>query len=83
MRHIYECKYLNTEEPLEKYEKIYGGTMSQQIEVFRRFEINFEKREQYINSIESDQKNVKPDHAISARDPLSSVLLDCTVMDNK
>ena len=47
MRHIYKCKYLNTEEPVEKYEKIYRGTMNQQIEVFRRFEINFEKREQF------------------------------------
>ena len=73
---------MNTEEPLEKYEKIYRGTINQQIEVFRRFEINFEKREQYINSIESDQKEGIPDHAISYRDPLISVLLD-TVMDNK
>ena len=74
---------MNTEEPLEIYEKVYTGTMNQQNEVLRRFEMNFEKREEYINSIESDQKNEKPDHAISARDPLSSVLLDCTVMDNK
>ena len=76
MKHIYECKYWNTEEPLEIYEKVYTGTMNQQIEVLRRFEINFEKCEQFINSIESDQKEGIPDHAISARDPLSSVLLD-------
>ena len=57
MKHIYECKYWNTEEPSEIYEKVYTGTMNQQIEVLRRFEMNFEKREQYINSIESDQKN--------------------------
>ena len=56
MKHIYECKYWNTEEPLEIYEKVYTGTINQQIEVLRRFERNFEKREQYTNSIESDQK---------------------------
>ena len=76
MKHIYECKYWNTEEPLEIYEKVYTGTMNQQIEVLRRFEMNFEKREQYKNSIESDQKNGILDHEISYRDPLSSVLLN-------
>ena len=31
MKHIYECKYWNTEEPSEIYEKVYTGTMNQQI----------------------------------------------------
>ena len=76
MKHIYECNYWNIEEPLEKYEQIYTGTLYEQIKVFRRFEINFKTREQYLNNIESDEQEEKSDHAISARDPLSSVLLD-------
>jgi hypothetical protein len=82
MKHIYECKYWNMEEPVANYEQIYTGTMNQQIDVFTRFEKNWKKREQYLNSNESDQKEGIPDHAISYRDPLISVLLD-TVMDNK
>ena len=76
MKHIYECKYWNTNEPPEIYEKVYTGTLNQQIEVLYRFETNFEKREKHTKSSESDQKIEIPDHEISARDPLSSVLLD-------
>ena len=65
MIHIYECKYWKTEELLENYEQIYTGTRNQQIDVFRRFEINFEKHEKYINCNESGQKEGIPEHAIS------------------
>ena len=74
MKHIYECKYLNMDEPLENYEKIHTGTMNQQINVFRRFEVNLENREKYLKG--NIGKEGTPDHVISARDPLSSVLLD-------
>ena len=56
MKHIYECQLLNIEEPSEKYEQIFTGNIEQQIIVFRRFENNFEKHEQYKNNIESEKK---------------------------
>ena len=76
MKHIYECKYWNTEEPLEIYEKLYTGTMNRQIYVSQRFGIHFDNREQYMNSIASDQNHGIPDKAISSRDPPPSLLMD-------
>ena len=74
MLHIYECKYFEVKEPIETYEKIFYGTIFQQITVFDRFKKNFEKYEKYSKTIEiengtTDQRN--PDCV-----PLSSVLLD-------
>ena len=46
MSHIYSCTQLNTEEIILSYEKIFNGNMSEQIEVFRRFENNLERRNQ-------------------------------------
>ena len=74
MLHIYECKYFEVKEPIETYEKIFYGTIFQQITVFDRFKKNFEKYEKYSNTEEiengtTDQRN--PDCV-----PLSSVLLD-------
>jgi hypothetical protein len=47
MQHIYECEKLNTNimDNSLKYEKIYNGNISDQIQVFRKMEINLEKRE--------------------------------------
>ena len=45
MKHIYICEMNNEEkEPELEYEKIHTGNISEQIKVFRKFEINFEKR---------------------------------------
>ena len=47
MKHIYECDQLNTTslDTNLQYEKIYNGNISDQIKVFRKMEINLEKRE--------------------------------------
>ena len=47
MQHIYECEQLNTNsmDKSLRYEKIYNGNISDQIKVFRKMEINLEKRE--------------------------------------
>ena len=47
MQHIYECEQLNTNsmDKSLKYEKIYNGNISDQIQVFRKMEINPVKRE--------------------------------------
>jgi hypothetical protein len=50
MIHIYNCKILNngSETKLE-YQKIYTGTISEQIEIFRKFESNMDTREKLLN----------------------------------
>ena len=55
MKHIYECEILNCgNEPSLEYEKLYKGTISEQIKVFRKFEINLTKREELLNEIPRD-----------------------------
>ena len=50
MKHNYVCETLNGEtKPKTKYEKIYNGEIEEQIEVFRKFEENLEKREKLKN----------------------------------
>ena len=50
MRHIYICEVINEgKQPNMKYEKIYTGNISQQIEVFRKFETNLERRTELTN----------------------------------
>ena len=44
------------EEPSEKHKQIFTGNIEQQIIVFRRFDNNTEKHEQYKNNIESEKK---------------------------
>ena len=55
MKHIYECEILNGgNQPILEYENLYKGTISEQIKVFRKFEINFGKREQLLSEIPCD-----------------------------
>ena len=49
MKHIYECEILNeNEKPNIQYEKIFNGNIKQQIEVYRKFKQNMEKREKLM-----------------------------------
>ena len=48
MEHIYNCKYLNKEEAVTKYEKIFEDHIDEQIKVNKRFQYKFEKREEFI-----------------------------------
>ena len=50
MSHIYYCREWNSVQPSLSYEKIYNGTISEQIKVFRRFENNLEMRKQSRNT---------------------------------
>ena len=46
MKHIYTCEIINNGKyPNLEYEKIFMGNIPEQIEVFRKFENNFERRE--------------------------------------
>ena len=44
MNHIYNCEYLNEEEPKIEFERIFKGNLFEQIRVFRKFEKNMKKR---------------------------------------
>ena len=47
MIHVYNCEILNNgRKPKLEYEKLYNGTIIQQIEVFRKFETNLKIREE-------------------------------------
>ena len=52
MAHIYECKMLNTDEKMIPYQKIYCGTISEQVEVFRRMNKSIENRENKLQQKE-------------------------------
>ena len=65
MSHIYSCTYLNKEEIILPYEKIFDGNMSEQIEVFRRFETNLERR----NQIKSESETKSEQTRISDKPP--------------
>ena len=46
MKHIYNCEINNDgKQPSLEYEKIYTGKLTEQIDVFRKFENNCERRE--------------------------------------
>ena len=50
MRHIYNCELINNKQkPRHDYDKLYTGNIAEQIEVFRKFEINLERRKIVTN----------------------------------
>ena len=67
MEHIYNCEYLNIEEPIEKYEKIFIGNIYEQKRVLERFEKNMDIREILEESA----------HKIPFCDPPFSILFEC------
>ena len=45
MRYIYNCEIMNNKQkPRHDYDKLFSGNIEEQIEVFRKFEINLERR---------------------------------------
>ena len=49
MSHIYYCKILNKDDSeLISYDRIYNGSISEQIKVYHRFPENYEKREKFV-----------------------------------
>ena len=78
MRHIYMCKYWTSEKEKTAYEMIFSEDVSKQNEVYKQFELNYSRREQF----KSDQNNDKQlkneenlSHVILVNcDPLSSIV---------
>ena len=64
MKHIYQCETINDgEQPVLKYEKIFEGNICEQIEVFRKFERNFENRKN-LNEIKKEDLIPRDPHVI-------------------
>ena len=57
MSHIYLCQYLNKEETVIPYEKIYNGKVSEQTEIMKRFESNMSRRNELKIKSEQDKQN--------------------------
>ena len=47
MKHIYECKQLNTNPIKICYEKVYNGNIDEETEILRRFQSNLETRRKF------------------------------------
>ena len=67
MEHVYNCKYLNTEEPDEDFLKIFNGNPKEQRKVQCRFEQNLANR---------DEQKEESSHAILLSDPPTSNLYE-------
>ena len=57
MLHIYSCKHLNQTEIIHSYEKVFGRKLSEQIEIFRRFEDNLNTRNRLKIKTENTKQN--------------------------
>ena len=66
VEHIYNCEYLNIEEPEERYEKIFTGNIHEQKRVLERFEKNMDIRGKHEEST----------HEIQLCDPPVSLLFE-------
>ena len=67
MEHVYNCNYLNIEEPIEEYLKIFTGNTKEKRTVLQRFEQNLNTREQIKE---------ESSHVILHSHPPSSILYE-------
>jgi len=69
----HECNYLNREKPEVLFEQIFHGKVREQKKIALRIQYNMEQRSKLMNQ-PCDPK---------IGDPLSSVAIECIVMDKK
>ena len=72
MEHIYMCSLLNSEITDMPYNKLFNGSLNEQVEVYKRFRNNMSEREKRIKN---DEENLP--HAIPLWEPQSSGLESC------
>ena len=75
MVHVYLCTNLNKEKAKIPYYSIFKDDVGQQLEVCKRFKLNFEQRRKNINEekIKSETESESEYHEILSVDPLSSL----------
>lgn len=69
MSHIYECQYLNERIPSINFEELNNGRLKDQIGIFKRFEINMEKRKE----IKENMKEMKEILPCDSCNPLNCI----------
>ena len=69
MSHIYECQYLNERIPSINFEELNNGRLKDQIGIFKRFEINMEKRKE----IKENMKEMKEIFPCDSCNPLNCI----------
>ena len=79
MRHIYMCKYWTIEKEKTPYEMIFSEDVSKQIEVYKHFELNYNRREQFKSERNNDKQLKENEENLSHVillncDPLSSIV---------
>ena len=72
MEHVYLCTNLNKENAKISYESIFKDDVAKQLEVSKRFKLNFEQRRKNINE-EKIKLEETEYHEILSVDPLSSL----------
>ena len=53
MQHIYYCEFLNQKKPQSSYDLIFNGNIKSQIEIYRKFTTNMERRQELKTRKES------------------------------
>ena len=59
MPHIYSCEKLNERKPVLPFEKVNNGSLSEQFEIFQRFEQNMSKRSELKPMMKEDRNETK------------------------
>ena len=72
MEHVYLCTNLNKENAKISYESIFKDDVAKQLEVSKRFKLNFEQRRKNINEQKIKLEETE-NHEILSVDPLSSL----------
>ena len=57
MQHIYSCESLNSKKTNLDYNLVYNGNLNTQVEIFRRFEDNLEKRKKFPRMANATHKS--------------------------
>ena len=71
-QHIYICRYWTDESEKTPFELIYKENMPKLVKVYKQFEINYKRRQEYENEIKDEQR--KNLHEIPQSDPLFSIV---------
>ena len=71
-QHIYICRYWTDQSEKTPFELIYKENMPKLVKVYKQFEINYKRRQEYENEIKDEQR--KNLHEIPQSDPLFSIV---------
>jgi hypothetical protein len=71
-KHIYICKYWSDQSEDTEFNMIYTDNMPKLVKVYKQFQVNYKRREEFNNNIENGKEETP--HVIHQSDPLSSLV---------